>query len=200
MSASPIETWGMRRLPGVVHTHASLDRDHVGGALEGGRRRLPGFARPADGLEEVLEPGWGDHPEHDQVLVGTLVDQLVLDVVAEEARGARHQRMAYSVHHRAPAAAEADLQLDLVAVRVLAHAAARGDGLKTHGGAGEAGGGGGEGGGGGRCGRGRASGRGGHWRERAASTTARPPAASPRRARARYRSGSGSCRSSWIGT
>src|SRR5262245_64247028 len=113
MSASPIDTWGMRRLPGVVHAHAPLDRDHVGRALKRSWRGLARLARPADDLEEVLEAGRGDDPEHDQVLVGTLVDQLVLDLVAEEARGARHQRMAHSVHHRAPAAAEADLQLDL---------------------------------------------------------------------------------------
>ena len=47
--------------------------------------------------------------------------------------------MAHPVHHRASAAAEADLQLDLVAVGMLAHAAARGDGLKAHGVAREAG-------------------------------------------------------------
>src|SRR5437867_8890302 len=40
--------------------------------------------------------------------------------------------MAHAVHDHAPAPAEADLQLDLVAVRVFAHTAARRDGLVAH--------------------------------------------------------------------
>ena len=40
--------------------------------------------------------------------------------------------MTLAVHHRAALAAEADLQLDLIAMRVLAHAATGGDGLEAH--------------------------------------------------------------------
>src|SRR6185295_10900393 len=132
MSASPMETCGMPRLLGVVHPQAALDGDDVGRPLERHRRGIARRAGPADGLEEVLEAVRGDDPQHHEVVLRALVDELVLDVEAQEARGARHQRVALAVHHHAALASEADLQLDLVAVRVLAHAAAGGDGLEAH--------------------------------------------------------------------
>src|SRR5262249_40201467 len=57
---------------------------------------------------------------------------LVLDVGAQEARRARHQRMAHAVDDHPALPPEADLQLDLVAMRVLAHAAPGRDGLVAH--------------------------------------------------------------------
>src|SRR5207244_8931730 len=109
-----------------LHAVVAIERALVLGSCE--RRRLARGAGPADRFEKVLESGRRDQPEHHELLVG-LVDDLVLDLVAEEARGARYQRMVHAVDHHPPAATEADLQLDLVSVRVLAHAAARRDGL-----------------------------------------------------------------------
>src|SRR5262245_27400912 len=102
----------------VVHAELSLDGDDVVGARERDRRRLARSTGPADRREEVLEAGRRDHPEHHE-LVGPLVDDLVLDVVAEQASRAGYQRMTLTVDHHASAAPKADLQLDLVAVRVL---------------------------------------------------------------------------------
>src|SRR5215831_19163374 len=113
------------------HPRSALDLDRVVRTRERRGRGLAGRARPADRLEEVLEPRRRGQPEHHELVVG-LVDDLVLDVAAEEARRARHQRMAHAVDNHAPPAAEADLQLDLIAVRVLAHAAPRRDGLIAH--------------------------------------------------------------------
>src|SRR5262245_63864095 len=105
----------------VVHAEAALDGDHVLGPLEGRGSRRAALPRPANGLEELLEARRRDDPHHHE-LVGALVDDLVPDVVAEEARGARHQPVRDTVDHHAPLPAEADLQLHLAAVRVLAAA------------------------------------------------------------------------------
>src|SRR5690349_6425946 len=98
MSASPMETVGMEGPSGastlrarVVHAHGALDGDDVAGTRERRGSRLPCRARAADGPEELLEPVRRDQPHHHEV-VGTVVDDLVLDVVAEEARGAGHER------------------------------------------------------------------------------------------------------------
>src|SRR5262245_13419456 len=115
----------------VVHAEGPLDGHHVPRAREGGWRGLPWMPRPANGLKEPLEPGRRDDPQHDEI-VGPFVDQFVGDVVAEEAGGAGHQRVAGSTYHDPATAPEADLELDLVAVRVLPHPASRRDGLVTH--------------------------------------------------------------------
>jgi hypothetical protein len=57
---------------------------------------------------------------------------IVLDVVTEEARRPGHEIVALAVDHDAASTAETDLELDLVAVRVLANPAARRDRLKAH--------------------------------------------------------------------
>src|SRR5882724_85743 len=112
------------RLPdGVAHPHPALDGDHIRRPLEGRRRRPARLAGAADGLEEMLEAGGRDHPEHDQFL-GSLVDDLVLGVVAEEAGRPRHEVVALAIDHHPAPAAEADLELDLVVVGVLAAAPA----------------------------------------------------------------------------
>jgi hypothetical protein len=85
----------------------------------------------ADRLEEVLEAGRRDHPEHHEV-VGAVVVDLVLDVVAQEARRARDQVVADAVDHDAPGAPEAHLQFDLTPVGVLANVRPRGHRLKAH--------------------------------------------------------------------
>src|SRR5215813_8075456 len=115
----------------VVHPHRALDGDDIRGARERRRRGIARGPRPTDGLEEVLEPVGGDQPHHDEIFVA-VVDDLVLDVVAEKAGRAGDERLLHAVHHDVAAAAEADLQLDLIAVRVLAHPAAGRDGLITH--------------------------------------------------------------------
>src|SRR4029450_3050653 len=56
-----------------------------------------------------------------------------LTSMAQKPRGAGPGRVRLPVHHAPALAAEADLQLHLVAVRVLAHAAAGGDRLIAHG-------------------------------------------------------------------
>src|SRR5712664_2643013 len=76
----------------VVHAHRALDGDDVLRPRERRRRGLPPRARPADRLEELLEAVRGDQPHHHEVLVA-VVDDLVLDVVAEEARGAGDERV-----------------------------------------------------------------------------------------------------------
>src|SRR5205814_5565327 len=88
-------------------------------------------ARAPDGLEEVLEPGRRDDPQHHEI-VPAVVDELVLHVVAEHARGARYERMRGAVDHDVARAAEADLQLDLIAMGVLAHTPSGRDGLIAH--------------------------------------------------------------------
>src|SRR5262249_27544813 len=121
-----------RSADGVVHPQPALDVDHVERPLEwcGSRRaRLTG---PADGLEKVLEPRRGGDPEHHEI-VGALAGDLVRDVVAEEAGGAGHESMFRAVDHDPPAAAEADLQLHLLAVRVLANTPAGRHALEAHG-------------------------------------------------------------------
>jgi amidase len=67
----------------VVHPHGALDGDDVLGPLERGGGCVTRVARAADGLEEILEAGRRDHPEHHEV-VGAVVVDLVLDVVAEK--------------------------------------------------------------------------------------------------------------------
>src|SRR5215470_9988550 len=95
---------------------------------EGRRRGFAGLPGTANGLKEALEPWGRDDPQHDEI-VRPFVDQLVGDVVAEEAGGAGYQRVAGASHHDPATALEADLELDLVAVRVLPHSASRRDGL-----------------------------------------------------------------------
>src|SRR5262245_62049778 len=115
----------------VVQPERPLDGHDVGRALE--RRRL-GLARAtgtADRLEEVLEPRRRHDPEHDEVLVA-LVEDLVPHVVSKEAGGSRDQGMALPRDDHAPSTAEADLELDLVTMRVLADPTARRDGLVAH--------------------------------------------------------------------
>src|SRR5262245_49462211 len=97
-SDSPVDDMGSYR-SGVAggracvgHPRRTLDVEVVRRPRERLGRGLAGRARPADRLEEALETGRRDQPEHDQLVVG-LVDDLVLDVVAEEARRARHERM-----------------------------------------------------------------------------------------------------------
>src|SRR6266850_1657191 len=114
----------------VVHAERALDRHDVRGSLEGCGRPLTGRAPTPDRLEELFEPGRCHHPEHHEVFV-PLIDDLVLDVVTEEARGAGYQPMRGAVHDHAAAAAEADLQLDLFAVRVLPDTPARRDALEA---------------------------------------------------------------------
>src|SRR5262245_43587559 len=121
-----------RSADGVVHPQPALDVDHVERPLEWRGSRRAHLAGPADGLEKVLESRRGDDPEHHEI-VGALVDDLVLDVVAEEACGAGHEPMLRAVDHDPPAAAEADLQLYLLAVRVLANAPAGRHALEAHG-------------------------------------------------------------------
>src|SRR5262245_55916343 len=115
----------------VVHAHRALDGDDVRGARERRRRLVARGPRPADRLEEVFEAVRRDQPHHDEILVA-VVDDLVLDVIAEKTRGAGDERLLRAVDHDVTAAAKADLQLDLVAVRMLAHAAAGRDRLVTH--------------------------------------------------------------------
>src|SRR4029453_16236695 len=71
------------------------------------------------------------HPEHHELVVA-VVDDLVLDVVAQEAGGAGHQRVLGALDEDPALPPEADLELDLIAVRVLAHAAAGRNGLVAH--------------------------------------------------------------------
>src|SRR5262249_34443035 len=123
----------------VVHSHAPLDGDDICGPLKWRRRKRPWLPCAPDHLEEVFEAGWGDDPDHHEILIWALVDQLVLDVIPQEARSTGDERVAHAIDHRPPGSAEADLQLDLVTVRVLAHAAARRDGLKAHSATGEPG-------------------------------------------------------------
>src|SRR2546425_1262844 len=112
--------------PRVVHAHGALDVDDVVPALERRRRRLAGAAPAADGGEEVLEPGRRDDPHHDEVL-GAVVPDLLLHVVAEEAGGAGHKLMADAVDDQVATAAEADQHLHLGGMRVLAHVPTGGD-------------------------------------------------------------------------
>src|SRR2546422_9910185 len=115
----------------VVHAHGALDGYDVLRSRERRGRGLPRRARPADRLEEFLEAMGRDEPHHHEVL-GAVVHDLVLDVVAEEAGGAGDERVLRAVDQHVTAAAEADLQFDLGAVRGLAHAAARRDRLIAH--------------------------------------------------------------------
>src|SRR5262249_56807275 len=109
-----------------------LDLDYVEGPLEGCRRGRPRLPGPADGLEELLEARRRNDPQHHEI-VGAFVDDLVLDVVAEETGGAGHEPVLHAIDHDPPAAAEADLQLHLLAVRVLADTPARRHALAAHG-------------------------------------------------------------------
>src|SRR5262249_6389685 len=93
----------LRSADSVVHPESALDFDHVEWPLEGCGSGRAGLWGAADGLEEVLEPWRGDDPEHHEI-IGALVDDLVFDVVAEEARGAGHEPMLRAVDHDPPAA------------------------------------------------------------------------------------------------
>src|SRR5687768_7496685 len=79
----------------------------------------------------MLEPRRRNDPHHHEIF-GTVIDDLVLDLGAEEAGGAFDERMPRTIDHHVAPSAEADLQLDLIAVRVLAHAAPGRDGLVAH--------------------------------------------------------------------
>jgi hypothetical protein len=116
----------------IVHPQPPLDGDDVRGPIEGRRFRFPRTAYPTNGLEKLLEPGRCHDPDHDEIF-RAFVDDLVLDVIAEEAGGARHEAVCCAVDQDTASATKADLQFDLPAVRVLANASARCDALKAHG-------------------------------------------------------------------
>src|SRR5436309_4060800 len=116
---------------GVVEAQSPLNRYNVCRSLEWRGSRRAGLPRPADRGEEALETRRRDDPEHDERVAG-LVDDLVLDVRAHETGRARHERMAHAVDDDPAPAAEADLELHLVAVGMLADAPARRDGLVAH--------------------------------------------------------------------
>src|SRR4029453_17030639 len=89
-------TWSRRSAPPASISAIDFSVGGTTGSPPGQPRakyasiRLAGAAPPrgggpADPLEEALEAGRRDKPEHHQLVVG-LVDDLVLDVVAEKAR------------------------------------------------------------------------------------------------------------------
>src|SRR5262249_13850312 len=95
-------------------------------------------ATPApDGREEVLEPGGRDDPHHHEILVSVVPDGL-LHSRGDEAGRPRHQRAGLAVDDDVTAAAEADLELQLVGVRVLAATTTGRDGRVAHRGPAEA--------------------------------------------------------------
>src|SRR5258705_645458 len=80
----------------VRHPRGALDLDAV---LRSRERRGRGLARhpwPADRLEEILEARGRYQPEHHELVID-LVDDLVLDLVAEEACRRRHPRVTHTL-------------------------------------------------------------------------------------------------------
>ena len=109
-----------------------FDGHHVVGPRE---RLGRGFTRrplSPDRREKILEPRRRDHPQHDQVVLRRIIDDLVDHVVAEETGRSRHQIVGDPVGHQTAGAPKTYLKLDLAVVGMGTHAPAGRYGLISH--------------------------------------------------------------------
>jgi len=116
---------------GIAHPHPALDGDHIRRPLEGRRRRRARLAGAADGLEEMLEAGG----ETTQSMTNSPGPSLMISCLTSWPRkqavpGTRSWLLPLTI---TGPGREADLELDLVVVGVLADAPAGRDGLEAHG-------------------------------------------------------------------
>src|SRR5215207_687436 len=103
---------------------ALLYAEHIGRPLEGFRSWLPGMSRPPDRSEELIQARRQIRPGELERLLRIVVDDLEFDPAAEIRRAAGHERMWLAIDHDGPAALEAEKNLLVARMPMLAHVAA----------------------------------------------------------------------------